>query len=248
MTGTQKNYSDEHLNAFIDGELDTAEKTEILTAVRHDPDLSQRVCQLQKLHNLVQLSYESTEVPERHKNSKDIKPGRFSWVAAASVLLAIGSLTGWLTHQQFGTEAHATPLSEIAEITQFKPATSNQEEPWKVMLHVSTDDPNRLNVILNEAEALLKQYANSAQQLELEILTNNKGMTLVTDNGEPYSKRLKNLQRQYQNLVLMACGETLKRMKATHKQLPLLPKTTVVPSALNQVVKRKKQGWTYIRI
>ena len=100
----------------------------------------------------------------------------------------------------------------------------------------------------NEAEALLKQYANSTQQLELEILTNNKGMTLVTDNGEPYSKRLQKLQKQYQNLVLMACGETLKRMRATHKQLPLLPKTSVVSSALNQVVKRKKQGWTYIKI
>ena len=247
MNGTNKKFSDEHLNAFIDGELDTAEKTEILTAVRHDHDLSQRVCQLQKLHNLVQLSYESTEVPERHKTKTDHRhSSRFNWIAAASLLLAIGSLTGWVSHQQFA--AKPTTLSEIAQITQYKPAANEESEAWKVMLHVSTNDPNRLNIILNETEALLKEYADSSHQLELEILTNNKGMTLVTDNGEPYSKRLRSLQKQYQNLVLMACGETLKRISATHKQLPLLPNTNVVTSALNQVVKRKKEGWTYIRI
>lgn len=247
MNDSNKKYSDEHLNAFIDGELHTAEKTEILTAVRHDPELSQRVCQLQKLHNLVQLSYESIEVPERHqaKNTRGQKSG-FKWIAAASFFMAIGSLTGWVSHQQLGN--NATSLSEIAQITQYKSASNEESELWKVMLHVSTDDPNRLNIIINEAEALLKEYADSSRKLELEILTNNKGMTLVTNNGESYSRRLQALQNKYQNLVLMACGETLKRISTTHKQLPLLPKTTVVSSALNQVVKRKKEGWTYIRI
>ncbi len=241
-----KKYSDEYLNAFIDDELDTSEKTEILSEVRHDSELSQRVCQLQKLHNLVQLSYESIEVPERHKNKNSaVAKSRFKWLAAASLFLAIGSLTGWVSHQQFGTTK--TSLAEIAHVTQLKPA-DEKSELWKVMLHVSTDDPNRLNIILNETEALLKSYAESSRKLELEILTNNKGMTLVTDNGEPYSKRLRKLQSKYQNLVLMACGETLKRISATHKQLPLLPKTSVVSSALNQIVKRKKEGWTYIRI
>lgn len=67
----KKQYSDEHLNAFIDDQLDAKEKAEILDAVRHDTELSQRVCKLQKLHNLIQLSYQSVEVPERH-NEKTI--------------------------------------------------------------------------------------------------------------------------------------------------------------------------------
>lgn len=237
-------YSDEHLNAFIDGQLDTAEKSEILDAIRHDVELSQRVCKLQKLKNLIQLSYKSVEVPEHHKENKNSAHSlNFRWVAAASFLLAIGTIAGWVSNQTLNKSA----LAEIAEVTQYKTDTTNSEN-WKVMLHVSTDDPNRLNIVLDEAEALLKQYANSTRKLELEILTNNKGMTLVTNNGESYSKRLQALQTKYQNLVLMACGETLKRISVTHKKLPLLPKTNVVSSALNQIVKRKKEGWTYIRI
>ena len=67
----EKQYSDEHLNAFIDNQLDTAEKAELLDALRHDDELSQRVCKLQKLHNLVQLSYQSVEVPEHHKRTRE---------------------------------------------------------------------------------------------------------------------------------------------------------------------------------
>ncbi|MCK5722866.1 MAG: hypothetical protein KAI84_10040, partial [Gammaproteobacteria bacterium] len=88
----KKPYSDEHLNAYIDDELDAAEKAEILNAIRHDAELSQRVCKLQKLHNLVQLSYQSVEVPERHKITGDLtRSTKFKWFAAASFFLAIGT-------------------------------------------------------------------------------------------------------------------------------------------------------------
>ena len=65
-------YSDEHLNAYIDDQLDAKEKADILDAVRHDAELSQRVCKLQKLKNLMQLSYQSIEIPERHKEKNNI--------------------------------------------------------------------------------------------------------------------------------------------------------------------------------
>lgn len=238
-----KKHSDEHLNAFIDNQLDTKEKAEILDAVRHDADLSQRVCKLQKIQNLIQLSYESIETPKHYQNKKH-KTNNLKWIAAASFLLAIGSITGWVSNQSL----NKNNFSNFAQISQYKPASSSISESWKVMLHVSTDDPIRLNVILDETEALLSEYTNSSNKLELEILTNNKGMTLITDNGESYSERLRTLQNKYQNLALVACGETLKRMSTTHKNLPLLPKTKIVSSALNEIVKRKKQNWTYIKI
>ena len=49
--------SDEHLNAFIDNQLDVHEKSEVLDALRHDKKLSQRNCELQKIQDLVQLTY-----------------------------------------------------------------------------------------------------------------------------------------------------------------------------------------------
>jgi len=238
-------YSDEHLNAFIDNQLDTAEKAELLDAVRHDAELSQRVCKLQKLHNLIQLSYQSVEVPEQHKEQNQLtKPTKFKWVAAASFLFAIGSVVGWLSHQTISSNS----LIEIAEVSH-NHATTNNAEHWKLMLHVSTAKPHRLNIVLDEAEALLEEYANSSRNLELEILTNSDGLALVTNSGKDYNKRLQTLQQKYANLAVMVCGQTLKRIQ--HKQgkaLKLLPNTSVVSSAINQVVKRQQSGWSYIRI
>jgi len=74
-------------------------------------------------------------------------------------------------------------------------------------------------------------------------------LALVTNAGNEYNRRLQKLQLKYQNLVVMACGQTLKRFKrSTGKPVDLLPDTNVVTSAINQIVKRQKQGWSYIRI
>ena len=92
----KRQYSDEHLNAFIDEQLDNTEKAELLDTLRHDTELSQRVCKLQKLHNLVQLSYQSIEVPERHQpKNKNHQPGKLKWVAAAG-----SGCTHWLVFKR----------------------------------------------------------------------------------------------------------------------------------------------------
>ena len=238
-------YSDEHLNAYIDDQLDAKEKAEILDAVRHDAELSQRVCKLQKLKNLMQLSYQSIEIPERHKEKKRInEPTRMKWFAAASFFIAIGSIVGWVSHQAM----HSTSLVDFAQITH-SPATTNKSENWKLMLHVSTANPNRLNIVLNEAEALLKEYALSARKLELEILTNSEGLALVNNTGTDYNQHLQRLQLKYDNLAVMVCGQTLKRIQREKGgKLTLLPGANIVPSAINQMVKRQRSGWSYIRI
>lgn len=238
-------YSDEHLNAFIDDQLDATEKAEILDAVRHDAELSQRVCKLQKLKNLLQLSYQSIEIPDRHKETNKFKqPEKIKWFVAASFFLAIGSIAGWVSHQTMSPKS----LLDIAQITQPQ-TTSNNSQNWRLMLHVSTANPNRLNLALNEAEALLEEYAHSNRKLELEILTNSDGLALVNNTGKDYNKHLQKLQHKYDNLAIMVCGQTLKRIQREQgKNLTLLPHAKIVPSAINQMVKRQKSGWSYIRI
>ena len=238
-------YSDEHLNAFVDDQLSASEKAEILDAIRHDAELSQRICELQKLKNLVQLSYQSVEIPERHKtNLNSSKSENIKWFAAASFFIAIGAIVGWVSNQSL----NSNKLIDIAQITK-NSISADRSEQWKLMLHVSTANPNRLNIVLNEAESLLEEYAKSSQQLELEILTNSEGLALVANNGKSYNKRLQTLQAKYENLAVVVCGQTLKRVQREKgKTLSLLPNINVVPSALNQIVKRQQSGWSYLRI
>lgn len=247
---SEKNqYSDEHLNAFIDNQLDTTEKAEILDAIRHDVELSQRICELQKLHNLLQLSYQTIKIPERQKGRhQQTQPARLKWIAVASFFLAIGAVVGW-TSQQMLQAKSLINIEHVSHNPAVNNLSANSTEPWKLMLHVSTADPHKLDIVLNEAEALLEKYTTSTRKLKLEILANSEGLALVANSGKGYNHYLQKLQQKYENLAVVACGETLKKFQRIQgKKLNLLPNTRIVPSAINQIVKQQQKGWSYIRI
>ena len=155
-----------------------------------------------------------------------------------------GAVIGWISNQAMSPKS----LYDIAQVT-INPGATNNSDHWRLMLHVSTADPRRLNIVLNEAESLLAKYAKSPRKLNLEILTNQEGLALVNNNGKAYSNRLHDLQQKYENLAVMVCGETLKKIQQTQdKELKLLPNTKIVPSAINEIVNRQQNGWSYIRI
>ena len=54
-------YSDEHINAYIDGELDSDERTRLLRDGQKDDDLQGRIKDAQVLKEKVQLAYGSTD-------------------------------------------------------------------------------------------------------------------------------------------------------------------------------------------
>jgi intracellular sulfur oxidation DsrE/DsrF family protein len=81
----------------------------------------------------------------------------------------------------------------------------------------------------------------------VEIIANRTGIELLDANTSPYAARLAMLHRQFPQLRIVACGQTLDRLRAKGKQFALLPGTEVAPSALDEVVKRLRDGWVYVR-
>lgn len=239
-------FSDEMLNAFIDDQLDKDERTQILSALRHNQALSQRVCDLQKVRSLVQLAFDEKDIIPEHqqvvtgKHHLSLRKG-----IAASALILVGILSGWFTHQYMSTEKS---LLEYAQTIRNNRAVA-ENEAWRVMLHVSHNQANRFNVLLGEAENLLATYKKQNKPLQLEILANGKGLDLVKHGNAPHIVKLQQLQKEYDNLVVSVCGQTLERIrKETGKSVSLIPDANVVRSAIDQVGKRQRQGWTYIHI
>ena len=241
-----EDFSDEILNAFIDDQLDHDERAQILSALRHDEVLTQRVCDLQKVRSLLQLAFNEKEVvPEHQQPANQQRWNSFSKGLAAGVLIVVGVLGGWFSHQQLSTDK---TLIEYAQTIRNNPAIG-ENETWQVMLHVSHNEARRFKVLLNETENLLATYKKNNQPLQIEILANAKGLDLLKDENSPNALKLKQLKATYNNLVVSVCGQTLKRIKKeTGKSVSLIPDTNVVRSAIHQVSKRQKQGWTYIHI
>lgn len=239
-------FSDEFLNAYLDDELSHADKARLLAAVREDDNLSRRLCQLQRVRNMVQLAYHDVNMPVEDQPVAEQKKYRLPRLAtAASILLLTGALAGWFTHNQL-TPSQPGLTEIVQELRTNHPINGN---PWKLIVQVSTNDSNRFNILMDETERLLKTARQNKEQVIIQILANADGINLLKDDHSPFSQRVRNLNRTYNNLLLTACGQTLKKLKLKNKQVPkLLSEAKVVHSALQQVIERQKQGWTYIKI
>lgn len=240
-------YSDEFLNAYIDGELDKDETGRLLNELRYNKPLSTRITDLQKVREMVRYAY-NEKVSPTHKNSTH--PTRWNkpkMAFAASILLSLGIALGWSLHL---LDQGNRGLLEIAEAIQLKPIAANTSDEIKIVLHVTTDKPHKLDTILKEAEKFLSQN-NHSKKVKMDILTNGKGIKLLQAKHSPYSQRIKDLQKRYKNLTFKACQQALQRAqkrRGNNSKIELLPDTVTVPSALGELMKKQRDGWSYIKI
>lgn len=240
----QKHVSDERLNAYIDGELDTTERLHLMEALRTDPELASRACQLQKVKDMVQLAY---TVGHDVAQPQTVRPRRAGWGAAvaASLLFFFGVFGGWFASQKLDP----TPsLLEIAKTARFNDA-AEAGKPWRLMLHVSSGDTHRYGVMLREAERLLRASAESGNPVQIEIVTNGPGLLLLSNRDDPLTRKLQTLAREYDNLDLRACERAIRRYRAINgKDIELIPEADTVRSAMHEVIRRQQEGWAYINI
>lgn len=237
-------FSDEFLNAYLDNELSSSDKASLLKAVQQDEELSRRLCQLQRVKNMVQLAYADVMPIDEPADTQKAASFTSRYAIAASILLTVGILTGWLGHNQF---AKQPGLTEIVQ--ELRTNAPNNGTPWKLIVQVTSNDRHRHNVLLDETERLLKTAKQNREQVVIQILANSKGIDLLKANNQYVSSRMQSLTQQYNNLILTACGQTLKKLKLKNMPIPqLLNKTTVVHSAIQEAIQKQKQGWTYIKI
>lgn len=94
-----KRFSDEFLNAFVDNQIAAEEKSQAFIEIGQDEALNRQVCELRKLHDLVQLAYrEPPAPPARAAASSNSYHARLRFGVAASVLLTLGIVLGSLIH------------------------------------------------------------------------------------------------------------------------------------------------------
>lgn len=234
--------ADEKLNSFIDGQLGAREAEEILSATQEDADLRVRVCELRNAKALVRHAYERVQPPRRGVSWSG--RGRRSGMAlAATVLLGVGVAVGWVG-RDFSARQNAaglnllpgTPLSEAAQ------------RSGKVLVHFDSSDARRVSVALEEIDDMLRVAARADRAVRVEIIANSSGLDVLRPGASEFVERVADLSARYANLTIVACGQTVNRLREKGIEVRLLPSTTVASSALDQVVERMHEGWAYIRI
>lgn len=231
--------SDEILNAHIDNELDPAERNALLERIATDADLRARACELWQLKQVLRGAYPLPPQKSALAGRRDHSFAGPAWphALAASLLMAVGSFSGWFMRDRM--DADAIPAHQLEAI---------RTESGRVVLHLFSDEPARMEAALRMAGQLVNTRDKAGQPLRVEFLANGPGLHLLRVGGSPYAARIADLQRTHSNLRLLACHEAMERMHERGLDVVLLPNVEVAPSAEGQLAQRLTQGWRYVQV
>jgi intracellular sulfur oxidation DsrE/DsrF family protein len=117
-----------------------------------------------------------------------------------------------------------------------------------IVLHLGSSAPERAQAVLERAEGILEAARAAGREVQVEIVANGGGLDLLRVEATAHARRIAALQRMYPQLALVACGQTVQRLRESGVPVHLLPGTVEASSALDEIVLRMQQGWAYLRI
>ncbi len=226
--------SDEILSAYIDNELDAAERARLLERLTSDAALGGRACELWRLKQMLRGAYPL--LPEKSALAgRRFAPPRWTQALAASLLLLLGATSGWVAHER--AESEDIFMRQLEAI---------RHDGGRVVLHLFSDEPARMEAALHMAEQLAQAQDQAGKPLRVEFVANGPGLHLLRVGGSPYADRVAHLN-QYANLRVIACHEAMQRLQERGLDVTLLPSVEIAPSAEGELAERLTQGWRYIQ-
>jgi intracellular sulfur oxidation DsrE/DsrF family protein len=121
--------------------------------------------------------------------------------------------------------------------------TQAAETPrYKLILQVSEDSVDKLNLALNNAKNA--QLAFGPENIEIELVVFGAGVqTLKYYAPFPIPDKVK--QATYSGVRIVACEHSLRSAKL--RPSDMLQEVRYVPSGVAEIVEKHTEGWTYVR-
>lgn len=242
--------SDEILGAYVDDELACSEKRLIADKINSDPELKSRVQALLDLKTSLKSAYADTTFNQKSEEpdlSSKASKLIFKQSIAASFILTCGLVVGAMINLSGNTPGQL--VSAKTDDTLFginiKPVSQQND---KILLHISSADLDKLDFLLTKTEQLLTDSRHSKNPLSIEVIANSRGVDLLRKTKTPYAQRIQKLQNQYSNLQFIACENTIRRLKQEGQTVQMINNVKTDKPALDTIINRMDQGWTYIKI
>jgi len=233
MNDARKKFSDESLNAFIDNQLGAQEREEILAAIAEDADLSRRLGALRSTKELVRHAYGQVSAAG---STRDHRLPLWSGALAAGVALVAGVLIGWQGHRAADTSVSKSLLAWAGSFF--------AAQPTRVLLHLDSSQAEHMEEALDMVEA----YLAKAGHARVEVVVNNSGLDLLRQETTPHAARIAALAARHEMLAFVACGNAIARYRSAGLDVTLVPEAKVERTAIEHIVDRVRQGWTYLKI
>jgi len=124
------------------------------------------------------------------------------------------------------------------------------EAKHRLTIHVDQNDPQVMNLALNNATHVIEYYRSKNEDVDVDIVTYGPGLHMLRADTSPVKDRLKRLKELAfpGNVQFSACNNTRQGMeKAEGKEVAIVSEATLVPSGVVRLMELQEKGWSYIR-
>lgn len=231
--------TEEDLHRYIDGEMDDEAKESLQARLERDPSLAERARKYRLVDQAVREAFDVVEPPAGHIQNDPV-PARRWGIAAAAMLLPAAFLAGWLGHSLLSVSEIHVPLAGGVNLP------VQGREHLNTLFHIDLDEEAAMKGLLDRTEAILTAYAD--QDAQVEVVANAAGLNMLRTDTSAFAPRIRAMMDKYDNLTFVVCANTIKRLQEKGENVLLIDRIHARETALDHVVERLRDGWTYIKI
>ena len=129
-------------------------------------------------------------------------------------------------------------------------ALAADTRPHRVAIQVDQNDPQVMNLALNNATNVIEYYRAKNEDVDVDIVTYGPGLHMLRADTSPVQDRLKRLKEMAfpGKIQFSACNNTKQGMEKTEGHaISIISDATLVPSGVVRLMELQEQGWSYIR-
>ncbi len=245
----QNHYSDEHISAYIDGQLDNEERARLLFDEQQDTELAQRISDSRALKEKIQLAYSdltSHATATRSFNCAEFVSKRRSLVAGIAVLLitAVLLVPVMMNNSDINLAKNLIKTTDAISSDKISAAIGSNKQ---IVINLSQYQPERFGTTIDHIEALLVQHGDD-ELFNIEIVASKNGLKALDTRTSIHAERISLLAQRYNNLDIVACAKSMANLTASNNPIKLMKDILVAPSAAEQVAKRMSDGWIFLKL
>src|SRR5947209_11362648 len=123
-------------------------------------------------------------------------------------------------------------------------APAADAKPHRVSIQVDQNDPQVMNLALNNATNVIEHYRAKNEDVDVDIVTYGPGLHMLRADTSPVQDRIKRLKELAfpGKIQFSACNNTKQGMeKAEGRAISVLPDATLVPSGVVRLMELQEQ-------
>jgi uncharacterized protein len=132
----------------------------------------------------------------------------------------------------------------------FASAALAEGKPHRIAIHVDQNDPQVMNMALNNATNVIEYYRARNEDVEIDVVAYGPGFHMLRADTSPVQDRIKHLKEIASpgKIRFSACNHTKQGMEKTEGHaISIVPDASIVPSGVIHLMELQEQGWSYVR-